>query len=248
MKILEYLDFTGYKPIILYIKGQSPIEINSEKSREKDLLIRSITNEFYPNLIGYKEINGTIVNSNLINKAQKNTAILYEIVYIAKSEGINIKNADELLKYISENKYDLFNVNGKYFSKIYNRLKSVSELGKDVEIKAKNIFIEYSNSKGISIQLEEPTEEEDKKGIDIYFIYNDKKWTIQTKTLSSIKEKNDYYSVYISGYFTKINTNYLILISDDKNYIFNGKNISTITDENGEICYYIPKRNLLYIK
>lgn len=248
MKLLEYADFTGYKPITLYIKGQWPIYIDPEKSKEKDLLIRSITNEFYPNLIGDKEINGIIISSHLINKAQKNTAILYEISYIAISNNKRPLTIDQLLDYIRENKYDLFHVNGKYFNLIYNRLKSVSELGKDAETKTKDFFTEYAESKEISIELKDPTEEEDKKGTDLYFNYKGKSWTIQTKTLSSIKEESDHYIVYISGYFTKINTHYLVLISNNKNYIFNGKNIDTKIDDKGENFYSIPKQNLLYSK
>ncbi len=264
MKIIK--DFSrfkaDYKPITLYIKGQSPIILDSEKSRQKEVLVRSIIDEIYPKFSGNDsfDVDGFIVSGELLNKAQKNIAILYEIVDIAKSIGVSIFTADELIEFISQYRFDLFSVSGKFFDKVYTRLGGVTEKGKQKELESNDLFVRYANSKGIKVDLKSPDSyKDDIAGIDAYFELNGIRYTIQTKTLSSISEEGDNYVVYISGYFTKIKTHYLVLIPKDTDentedvkklskYIFKGRNVQTLIDKQGVNYYLIPKSDLLYIE
>ena len=251
--ILEYGRFMAeYKPINLYIKGQAPIFLDAKKSEEKEILVRSIINKIYPGFRGNDsfDVDGVSVSGELLNKSQKNISILYEIVDISKSIGQTIRTADDLINFIRINAFDLFSVKGKFFDRIYTRLGGATEKGKSKESESNDLFTRYANSKGIKVELKAPESyQQDIDGIDAYFEYNGNRYTIQTKTLSSIKEEGDYYVVYISGYFTKIKTQYLVLIPKDsfnKKYIFKGKNVTTQIDKNGVDYYYIPKSDLLY--
>jgi hypothetical protein len=258
MKIIrEFSRFVAsYKPINLYIKGQSPIIIDENKAREKELLIRSIIKNLYPEMKSsdaYITSMGVDLRTDLLNKAQKNIAILYEIVDIAKENRIKIETADNLIEFISKNSTDLFKVGGKFFDRIYARLEGVSKKGKDKESISDELFQRYAKSKGRYVNLKPPgTSDEDIRGVDSFFSHGDKKYTIQTKTLSSISKykSGEYYRVYISGYFTDIKTNYLVLIpekdSSNKKYIFKGKNVKTLTDMRGVNYYSIPSSDLLY--
>ena len=183
--ILEYSRFQAYKPIKLSIKGHS-IFFNREKSKEREILIRSITDKIYPDLMGDGSINinGFVVSGELINKAQKNIAILYEIVDIAKSNGYSITTADDLISFIRDFKNELFSVGGEFFERIYNRLVEATDKGEASESKSNSLFMRYSKSKGIEVDLKEPNLKEDRDGgIDAYFKYGGSIYTIQTKTL-----------------------------------------------------------------
>lgn len=241
-----------YKPINLYIKGQKPIIIDPDKARQKELLVRSIINQLYPNFRGNDSfiVNGVSISGELLNKAQKNIAILYEIVDIAKSEGVKIQTADDLINFISAHSQDLFHPDGVFFDRVYTRLGGATTKGKEKESESNNLFTRYANSKGIKVELKSPDSyQEDIAGVDAYFEHNGTKYTIQTKTLSSITEHDNSYIVYISGYFTKIKTHYLVLMPKDnlnKKYIFKGKNVQTLVNEQGVNYYLIPKSDLLY--
>jgi hypothetical protein len=253
--ILEHSRFIAeYKPLNLYIKGQRPIIIDVEKSMQKELLIRSIIDEIYPPFKGNDNfvIDGILISGELLNKAQKNIAILYEIVDIAKSIGISIINSDDLINFIRKYKFDLFSVSGKFFDRVYRKLGGTTEKGKLRELESDNLFTRYADSKGIKVELKAPSSyQEDIKGVDAYFEHKGVKYTIQTKTLSRIEDSGDYYIVYISGYFTKIKTHYLVLIPEresGKKYIFKAKNVVAKVDKSGSNYYYIPKIDLLYIE
>lgn len=253
--ILEYDRFVAeYKPINLYIKGQASIFLDANKSKEKEILVRSIIHEIYPEFRGNESFNfkGVTISGELLNKAQKNIAILYEIVSIAKEEGEKIQTADQLINFISTHSKDLFHPEGIFFNRIYTRLGGATETGKLKESESDELFTRYANTKGIKVELKAPDSyKQDISGIDAYFELKGTRYTIQTKTLSSIKEEDDYYVVYISGYFTKIKTHYLVLMpkeSFNKKYIFKGKNVTTQIDKNGVDYYYIPKEDLLYVE
>lgn len=253
--ILEYGRFVAeYRPINLYIKGQPSIFIDVIKSKEKEILVRSIINEIYPGLKGNDsfDFNGVILSGELLNKAQKNIAILYEIVSIAREEGEIIQTSDQLINFISAHSQDLFHPEGIFFNRIYTRLGGTTEMGRVKESESDELFTRYAEDKGIKVELKAPDSyRQDIDGIDSYFEHEGTRYTIQTKTLSSVEDKGDHYIVYIDGYFTKIKTHYLVLISKNsftKKYIFKGRNVTTQIDKNDVDYYYIPKENLLYVE
>lgn len=249
--ILEYDEFKkDYRPINLLIKGQGSIFLDVDKSKEKDILIRSIINKLYPGLKGDDtfDFNGVILSGELLNKTQKNISILYEIVSIAREEGEKIQTADQLINFISTHSQDLFHPEGIFFNRIYTRLGGATEMGRTKESESDKLFTKYADNKGIKVELKAPDSyQQDIDGIDSYFEHEGNRYTIQTKTLASIEDQGDHYIVYIDGYFTKIKTHYLVLISNKK-YIFKGRNVTTQIDKNGVDYYYIPKENLLYVE
>ena len=258
--ILEYGKFIAkYEQLKLFIKGQSPIIFNFKKTEEKERLVRRILKEIYGddfNKDPIVEYDGVELSSELLNKAQKNITILYEIVYIAKSIGNRIQTADDLMEFIKSQKDNLFKPSGRFFDRIYSRLGKVTEKGKEKEEKSDKLFNNYAATKGVSVDLKSPTSSEDIGGIDSFFHYNGKKYTIQTKTLSSIKEDGDFYVITISGSYTEIKTDYFILIPKDsgKKYIFKGKNVK-LPDMLPRVIssklinfYYVPKDDLLYVE
>lgn len=253
-KILEFSKFVpDYRPLTLNLKGQS-IVFTKEEAEKKEKLIRSLLKTIYRGFYGNEQINfdGAIISGELLNKAQKNIAILYDIIDISKQLGKPIKTANDIIDFIDLYGQDLFHPDGEFFNKIYSRLGGTTEKGRFAETKSNEFFIRYAASKGVTVELLPPADfREDIGGIDAYFIHNGNKYTIQTKTLSSISEGDDFYSVYIKGDFTPIKTHYLVLIpsnADIENlkYIFKGKNVVSLKDERGLDYYQIPKADLLH--
>lgn len=252
-RILEFSKFQAeYRPITLHVKGIGSIHLDEKKVEQKEILIRSIINKIYP---GFRkdesfERNGVMISGELLNKTQKNIAILYEMIDIAKSIGIQIKTADDLINFISQRGQDLFSSDGQFFKRIYKRLGGATELGKEKESVANDFFKRFAKERGIDIELKSPKSyKDDIGGIDAYFEYNGKTWTIQTKTLSKVEETEKYLNIYITGDFTKVKTNYFIVISKDglgKNYIFKGRNVINLRDEEGADYYQVPKSDLIY--
>lgn len=258
MKLLKFKKFfessyvATYRPINLRLPGYT-LEINTSKIEEKEKVIKSAINQIYPNFNFSKNImvDGREVRTDILSKCQKNIAILYEFCNISLEEGNPIKTADELISFIDKNKFELFKVGGKYFDRIYSRLEKVSNSGSQKENIANDFIKKYARTKGIDIEILPPTSKEDIGGIDGYFIFKGKKYTIQTKSISKLIENGDHYEIYISGDFTKISTDYLILIPSDKlkfkeKMIFKGANILTMVNESGVNYYQSPKSNLLF--
>lgn len=87
MKILEWGEFVAdYKPINLYIKGRAPIIISSEKSKEKELLVRSIIKRIYPNFSGNNDfsVGGRLVSGELLNKARRTLLFYMRLLILLK--------------------------------------------------------------------------------------------------------------------------------------------------------------------
>lgn len=249
----KFTRFTAeYRPITLSLNDRDNISFDEEKIKEKELLIREIINELYPGLKPDKSmlVNGYMVSGELIYKAQKNISILYEIVSIAISLGLEVNIADDIINFIKGYRKELFYPGGQFFDRIYSKLGGMTSKGNQIEIESDNLFKRFASSKGIQIQIQKPSYLDDIAGIDSYFEIDNRKYTIQTKTLSSIEEDGDFYKIKISGDFTRIKTHYIVLIPETgsiltKKYIFKGKD-SIRENYDGVDFYKIPKLDLLY--
>jgi len=257
--ILEFDKFKPeYRPIRLSKKDSYLVNFSVDKTEDKEKLIRSIINQFYPSINKSDTIisGGRVLSSELINKSQKNLKILYTIADIMISLGKPVKSPDDIIKFIESNKFELFKVGGVYFDDIYNDLRGVSESGRMREEEGSDLFKKYAASKGFDVDILPPdTKDDDKGGIDAYFKIKKMAYTIQIKTLNSIDLVDDFYHVYIDGDFTKIKTHYLVVVPNpdknslfDKGYVFKGSNIETGFDEKGMSYYLVPSSNLLYSK
>jgi hypothetical protein len=254
--ILEFDKFKPeYRPIRLFKTDSYLVNFDENKTEEKERLIRSIINEFYPDIKKSDTINidGRFLSSELINKSQKNLKILYVIADIMISLNKSVESPDDIINFIKDNKFNLFNIDGIYFDDIYNALRGVSDSGAMSEKEGSDLFKRYAVSKGFDVDILPPdTSDDDKRGIDAYFKIREIPYTIQIKTLNSIDLVDNFYHVYINGDFTKIKTHYLVLTPDptkkplNKGYIFKGVNIKTSFDEKGMSYYLVPSSNLLY--
>ena len=182
--------------------------------------IRTILKEYYPEwdpkVNKIVEINGKIVNTEYLSKWQNNRNFRDVI-----TKDFNIlKEPNALVEFILQNKYDIFNVNGKYFDRYYKVFESASLSGKKTEARAKIIFEEFCKSKEKTVVIKEPTLIEDKKGIDAIFIIGGRPCTVQIKPLSSVKSKTpEYIELVSAGDVRKIITEYLIVSGDTQTYI-----------------------------
>lgn len=255
--ILEFDKFKPeYRPVRLFKKNSYEVNFDSGKTEEKEKLVRSIINEYYPEIRKSDTVfvNGKSLSSELLNKSQKNLKILYVISDIMLSLGKTVKSPDDIINFIKDNKFDLFNIDGVYFNDIYGALKGVSASGAMREQEGTLLFKKYALSKGFDVDVLPPdTSSDDIGGVDAYFKIKESIYTIQIKTLNSIDLVDDFYHVYISGDFTKIKTHYLVLIPDpdrktlfNKGYVFKGSNIKTGFDKGGNSYYLVPASNLLY--
>ena len=245
MKWKLYESIAKYRPITLYVKGQQSIHFDLNAIREKEILMRQIINLYFPNIDSKDTVtyDGKTFNLEFINKSQKNIKIMYGIVEISKEMGVGIKNSRDYINFIRDYKDELFNPGGQFFSRIYSLLEEVSEKGRDIEktgfeFMKKTIF----NKTGVSVEIRQPTPNEDKAGIDGIFNYKGTDYTLQIKTLTSIIKNGEFWDARITGDFTDITTNYVVFISDSEKYIFSGKGIRRF--ESPQTYYQIPESNL----
>lgn len=182
--------------------------------------------------------NSQPIKSEYLRKARNNRKLLNKIVYENQ-----LRTPNELIDFISENKFDLFHYNGIFFNDIYFLLRNTSELGKRSEIYAFEVLEEYGRKKGIPIKVEEPTLNEDLRGIDGIFTWKNKKYTIQIKPLESCVVSNKYpgkYIVFCNGSLKDLDVDYFIATNKDKTLIFRAKNAITKPTH-----YIIPIEDLL---
>lgn len=159
---------------------------------------------------------GKILHSEYLSKWRNNK--LFRTLLM---KDFNIPRiSTELIKFIIENKYDIFNTNGKYFDKYYKVMEHTSMKGKRIEDRSDKIFMEFARGKKMDIVIEKPSVEEDRKGIDSFFFYKDRKVTIQIKPLKRVKSNSGTHIELVSaGDVRKIITDYLIVSNDNECYI-----------------------------
>lgn len=179
------------------------------------------------------------VKSDNISKMPNNRNILTRIIL-----DNSINSGSQLIDFIEENLYSLFHHKGKFFSKIYGVVDSSSERGRKNEIHAFKYFKELVKSKGHKIWIEPASMEKDREGIDGTFYLNNREYTIQVKTYSSVEEYGEDPSKFIAlckGGLGEIETDYFLITNGVDVYAFKGKGVELI----GSYGYLIPKSNLL---
>jgi hypothetical protein len=132
-----------------------------------------------------------------------------------------ISSASDFFNKLVENFSDVYHYDGDFFNKhtkyILNRTKSKGKKAEDLVF---NKFKEITKSKGLDIDIIQPSTEEDIEGVDGYFVYKGKKYTIQVKPGIGglIQYKDSFYKMRSQGSLS-LNTNFLFLYEGDK-YIF----------------------------
>jgi len=184
--------------------------------------ISDIIKEYYSHIDPFKsnrivDEKGVILNTEYLSKWVNNRTFRMAII---RDFGLS-NDYRELLDFLEENKFDIFNIKGKYFDKYYRIMEITTLKGKDTEDRSLKVFGDYTIElgKGTQIEFAKPTTEEDKKGIDAFAIINKKrKVTIQVKPLARIKSRtSDYIELVSAGDVRKIKTDILI-VANDKSY------------------------------
>lgn len=188
----------------------------------------------------YVDIDGVKLEKEILSKMINNRTVLKRVII----QNRNIKTKDDLINFIKDNLYDMYHYDGKFFDENYFIVSNTTKSGKKSENAAYKAFEEVAKRKGLNIEVLPPDSvEEDKSGIDGYFIHNGKKFTIQVKPLHKLEEyrkDNTFYCVFCDGMLQDIKTDYLVVTRDNISWVFKGKGI---TRNKG--CYIIPKINLI---
>ena len=198
-----------------------PDEINKKVM----FAIRNIINEYYKKLDPFNnetnnkitKIGNKVIHNEYLSKWQNNRTFRVAII---KDFGLST-DWQELIKFLQDNKFDIFNSEGKYFNRYYRIMQYTTLKGKKIEERAIKVFADYSLSTGKfkSLEYRDPTLAEDKMGID-QFVRVDgiRDVTIQVKPLERIKSKtSDYIELVSAGDVRKIITDILI-VANDKSY------------------------------
>lgn len=171
---------------------------------------------------GLIEVDGVKVNYEYMSKAVNNRLLLKKIVYDERGEIVSgVDSKEKLFAFVKANLDELFRPSGRYFKPVYSLLESASKRGDQAEESAFRFVEELARKKGLQVRVLKPREIEDDVygGVDGFFTYNDRNFTIQVKPLSEnypnpvqvyMKDPTKYLA-YCSGFLGKMKTDYLVL-------------------------------------
>jgi len=179
---------------------------------------------FYHGII---EVDGVGVNFEYMSKAVNNRLLLKKIVFDERGEIVSgVDTKGKLFAFVKSNLNELFRPSGKYFKAVYGLLESSSRKGDAAEEAAFRFVEEMARKKGLQVHVLKPREIEDDVygGIDGFFTYNDRNFTIQVKPLSEnypepiqdYRRDPTHYLAYCSGFLGKMKTDYLVLYDKRK--------------------------------
>lgn len=184
-------------------------------------------------------ISGKSIDPELLRKAINNRLLFDKISNLG-----GCSNKSDLIEFIGNNSYDLFSVTGKYFKDIYRLLENTSNKGNKFERKAFRVFKdELKSRKGVDVDITKPSRDEDINGVDGVFQYKGRRFTIQVKTLhkiESFKKDESKFIVFCDGVLKNLNTDYLIVINENKIHIFKSSGVLSYGS-----YYLIPKSSLV---
>lgn len=155
-------------------------------------------------------INGEIINSAYIAMMVNNYTVFKKFIR-------ENKIVDEITFYkLIEYKFDdVYNYNGSFFKRqTLPILINTVRRGNHNETVCKEKFTEYAKGKGLNITIQDPSVDEDIKGVDAKFEHNGRVFTIQIKPFSEAKETdNDIVNIVSSGSLSIGSVDYLMLYS-----------------------------------
>ena len=229
-------------------------EERQEINRIMDAGLREIYNvrKFYQ---GNVTLEGIDIKYEIISKAVNNRFLLKKIVSDDRKEIVtNINTKEALFDFVKENISELLHPKGKYFKAVYTLLENTSFKGDRAEIIAFKHIEEMGKKKALQIQVLKPRKVEDDVygGVDGFFIYNDREFTIQVKPLSSkinpsiqdYRKDSNYLLTFVDGFIKEIYTDYLVLVDNRTNecFLYQARGIQV-----GSNYYIIPKKNFVEV-
>ncbi len=193
--------------------------VNKGDINELNILIKNYINDTYSEY-GYSYgiekdllINNKIINSIYINLFINNFTIFDKI-----SRENNITNFQQFKIFI-ENNLNIFSPKSDYFKsflRIVMITKRKSNIGEKLSIEK---FNEVTKQLDFNIDIKEVDTNMDQEGIDAYFEYDNKIFTICINPFIEYKIENDEIIIKTNGEFI-IETNYVILYHISNNKIF----------------------------
>jgi hypothetical protein len=183
-------------------------------------------------------VNDKILNTEYISKMVNNYTIFK--TFIRENR---ITNERDFYQKIESSFADIYSPDGDFFKRqTLPILINTTRKGNRLEQKAKEAFVRFAKTKGLTIELVNPTISEDIKGIDSKFIHNGKTYTIQVKPLSNVTDIDNNIEVVSDGSLS-LSTDYLIVVGGVKIVIARSKNVSIIGNR-----FVIPKVDVLWMK
>jgi hypothetical protein len=177
---------------------------------------------------------------SVLNKVNTNIKLLNTIV-----SKFALKTFDELVKFIRSQREELFRETGRYFSMVFDTIRSTELVGEKSEERVCQYLKELTKKK-YDIDID-PVREVTSSykdmvlGIDISFTVNKRECTVQVKPLRGFKEKDGIVSVISSGRVKKYKTDYMAFVSSSQIILFRNDEKTTVS---GTI-FRIPKENLV---
>jgi hypothetical protein len=167
-------------------------------------------------------VNGKIINTEYISKMVNNYTVFK--TFIREN---NIKSENEFYSSLISNFYDVYHYDGVFFrEQTLPILINTTRKGNKNEEKCKKVFLEHAKSKGLDIDMEDPTIEEDIQGIDAKFFYKNKYLKIQIKPFTDMRYEGDNILLKSNGSLSVGLIDYLMLYKDD-NYIILKNNLES---------------------
>ena len=212
----------GTDELLLLPKG---IALTRQERIEMCRIIESALRQIYGIEGFYKGtlvVDGVEVFYEYMSKAVNNRLLLRKIVYDDRGDiKADIKTKEDLFAFVKENTRELLHPRGRYFPSVYSMLEAATRKGDLGEDKAFAHVEEIARKKGMQIQVLKPrdVEEDVYGGVDGFFTYNDRNFTLQVKPLSEnidppiqdYKKDPGMLIAYFSGFTKQIKTDYLVL-------------------------------------
>lgn len=181
-----------------------------------------------------------------LNKVNTNITLIRKMVNM-----FSLNNTDELIKFIQDNKSELFTDNGRYFKNlVFSTIRSTEKKGEDNEdyvCEYIKTIVKLKFNEDISPVREATSSYKDMVlGIDITFTVNAREYTCQVKPLKSIKYSGDYIIITSSGLIKEYNTNYIAFANKDESKVLLFRNTKSDVSING-VTITINKKNLVNI-
>ncbi len=216
------MDKFNTQELLLLPKG---IALTRAERLEMCRIIESAVKRIYGVETFYKgiiEVDGVGVNYEYMSKAVNNRLLLRKLVYDERGDLVTgIGDKDSLFAFVKANLNDLFHPRGKFFRPVYSLLEAASRKGDAGEESAFAFVEEMARKKGMQIKVLRPrtVEEDVYGGVDGFFTYNDRNFTIQVKPLSENVQPNvqeysrdsSMFIAFCSGMVREIKTDYLVL-------------------------------------
>jgi hypothetical protein len=209
-------------------------------------LIDKILSGFYPDRIFLngiywvqrQEFDNKRSYVSILNKAIGNLTIITWLFREFKFDSFN-----DLIKFVRNNKKDLFKQGGLYFDNVLAILKISEKKGIKNEKKALKYIKTYLKLKKIEYKIRRTpiySKADVIDGIDIVITIRDKEYYVQVKPLKSYKIKDGNYLIISSGKIKKYDIHYYIFVSDDGECLFFSN--TNLEVKNGYIT--VPEKDL----